>query len=126
MANKVSEKIPHISQNRRNLHSISTIKAGRYAPESDICQPIFQAKSGIYQHKLSPNSVPDQFTPAFNQRLFGTNSETIGIAIHGNVNNHIPFLQHCPLAIDLCGFNMFLQTEFLLPYTHKNKNASHI
>ena len=30
------------------------------------------------------------------------------------------------LAIDLRGFEMFLQTEFLLPYTHKNKNASHI
>ena len=50
-------------------------------PESDICQPIFQAQSGIYQRKLSPNSVPDQFTPTFNQRLFSINSETIGIAI---------------------------------------------
>ena len=84
------------------------IKAGRYAPESDICQPIFQAQSGICQRKLSPNSVPDQFTPTFNQRLFSINSETIGIAIQGDVNNHIPFLQRCPLAIDLCGFEMEL------------------
>ena len=83
-------------------------------------------QSGIYQRKLSPNSVPDQFTPAFNQRLFDVKGETIGIAIHGNVNNHIPFLQRCPLSIDLRGFNMFLQTEFLLPYTYKTKNASHI
>ena len=83
-------------------------------------------QSGIYQRKLSPNSVPDQFTPTFNQRLFDVKGETIGIAIHGNVNNHIPFLQRCPLAIDLRGFEMFLQTEFLLPYTHKNKNDLHI
>ena len=47
LENKVSEKIPHISQHRRNLHSISTIKAGRYAPESDICQPIFQPQRAI-------------------------------------------------------------------------------
>ena len=98
----------HISHHRRNPHSISIIKAGRYAPESDIYQPISQAQSGIYQRKLSPNSVPDQFTPTFNQRLFSINSETIGIAIHGDVNNHIPFLQRCPLAIDLYGFEMEL------------------
>ena len=102
------KKIPHISQNRHNLHSISTIKAGRYAPESGIYQSISQPQSGIYQRKLSPNSVPALFTPAFNQRLFSINSETIGIAIHGDVNNHIPFLQRCPLAIDLCGFEMKL------------------
>ena len=52
-------------------------------PESDICQPIFQPQRHICQRKLSPNSVPDQFTPTFNQRLFSINSETIGIAIHG-------------------------------------------
>ena len=108
------------------MHSISTIKAGRYTPESDICQPIFQAERHICQRKLSPNSVPAQFTPAFNQRLFDVKGENIGIAIHGYVNNHIPFLQRCPLTIDLRGFNMFLQTEFLLPYTHINKNDPHI
>lgn len=42
------------------------------------------------------------------QRLFDVKGETIGIAIHGDVNNHIPFLQRCPLAIDLCGFEMKL------------------
>ena len=44
----------------------------------------------------------------FNQRLFDVKGETIGIAIHENVNNHIPFLQRCPLAIDLRGFEMEL------------------
>lgn len=33
-------------------------------PESDICQPIFQAQSGIYQRKLSHNSVSIRFTSA--------------------------------------------------------------
>lgn len=126
LENKVSEKISHISQNRRNLHSISTIKAGRYVSESDICQPIYHAERHIYQRKLSHNSVSALFTPAFNQHLFDVKGETIGFPIHGNVNNHIPFLQRCPLAIDLRGFEMFLQTEFLLPYTHKNKNDPHI
>ena len=65
-------------------------------------------QSGIYQHKLSPNSVPEQFTPTFNQRLFDVKGETIGVAVHGNVNNHTPFLQRCPLAIDLRGFEMEL------------------
>ena len=77
-------------------------------PESDICQPIFQAERHFCQHKLSPNSVPAQFTPAFNQRLFDVKGETIGIAVHGNVNNHTPFLQRCPLAIDLRSFEMEL------------------
>lgn len=78
---KLAKKIPHISQNRRNLHSISTIKADRYAPESDICQPIFQAERHICQHKLSPNLILAQFTPAFNQRLFDVKGETIGHTI---------------------------------------------
>ena len=45
---KVSEreKIYHIFQDCRNLHITSTIKAGRYALESDIYQPICQS---IYQ-----------------------------------------------------------------------------
>ena len=104
----VREKILHISQYRRNLHSISTIKAGRYAPVGDIYQPICHAKQPIYQRKLSPNSVPALFTPAFNQRLFDVKGETIGIAVHGDVNNHIPFLQRCSLSIDLRGFEMEL------------------
>ena len=42
--NKVSvrEKIYHIFHYCRNLQITSTIKAGRYAPESDIYQPICQ------------------------------------------------------------------------------------
>ena len=50
-------------------------------PESDIFQSIFQAERHICQRKLSPNSVPDQFTPAFNQRLFDVKGETIGHTI---------------------------------------------
>ena len=69
---------------------------------------IFQTERHICQHKLSPYSVPDQFAPVFNQRLFDVKGETIGIAIHGGVNNHIPFIQRCPLSIDLCGFEMEL------------------
>ena len=45
----VREKIHHISQYRYNLHVLSTIKAGRYAPGSDICQPICQPERGICQ-----------------------------------------------------------------------------
>lgn len=41
--NSVREKISHISQHRRNPHISKTIKAGRFAPESDIYQPIFQS-----------------------------------------------------------------------------------
>ncbi|WP_302351699.1 hypothetical protein [Leyella stercorea] len=50
---KVSEreKIYHIFQYRRNLQITSTIKAGRYAPGSDICQPICQPERGIFQHR---------------------------------------------------------------------------
>ena len=58
--------------------------------------------------QTADSSVPAQFTPAFNQRLFDVKGETIGIAVHGNVNNHTPFLQRCPLAIDLRGFEMEL------------------
>lgn len=42
------------------------------------------------------------------QRLFDVKGETIGIAIHGDVNNHISFLQRCPLAINLRSFEMEL------------------
>lgn len=42
------------------------------------------------------------------QRLFDVKGETIGIAIHGNVNNHIPFLQRCPLSSNLRSFEMEL------------------
>ena len=45
----VREKIYHISQYRHNLHILSTIKAGRYAPESDIYQPICQPEPIICQ-----------------------------------------------------------------------------
>ena len=42
---------------------VAPIKTGGYAPESDICQPIFHAEQPIYQRKLSPNSVSIRFTP---------------------------------------------------------------
>ena len=54
--NKVSvrEKIYHIFQNCRNLHIMSTIKAGIYVSESDIYQPICQS---IYQPIVSVSAM---------------------------------------------------------------------
>ena len=67
---KVSEreKIYHIFQYRRNLQITSTIKAGRYALESDICQSIYQP---IYQSICHPicyigliTLLPQHYCPA--------------------------------------------------------------
>ena len=50
----VREKIYHIFQNCRNLHIMSTIKAGIYVSESDIYQPICQS---IYQPIVSISAM---------------------------------------------------------------------
>ena len=38
----VGENIYHISQQRRNMHIMNGIRAGRFSSEWGICQPISQ------------------------------------------------------------------------------------
>jgi len=41
----VAEKIYHIFQNRRNLHIINHLKAGRFPRKREIYQPFFHLSS---------------------------------------------------------------------------------
>ena len=63
---KVSEreKIYHIFQYRRNLQITSTIKAGRYALESDICQSIYQPICRPVCHAGLITLLPQHYCPA--------------------------------------------------------------
>ncbi|WP_440332957.1 hypothetical protein [Leyella stercorea] len=85
----VREKIYHIFHCRRNSQITSTIKAGRYALESDIYQPICQY---IYQPICRPichagliTLLPQHYCPA----------TTISLPCYGNI---IVLLRqhHCP------------------------------
>ena len=64
----VREKIYHIFQYRRNSHILSTIKAGRYALESDIyqsiCQPIYQPICRPICHAGLITLLPQHYCPA--------------------------------------------------------------
>ncbi|EHJ36614.1 hypothetical protein HMPREF0673_02686 [Leyella stercorea DSM 18206] len=44
----VAEKIYHIFQNRRNLHIINHLKAGRFPRKREIYQPFFHPSSSRF------------------------------------------------------------------------------
>ena len=65
----VGENIYHISQQRRNMHIMNGIRAGRFSSERGICQPIYQpyyslnglkADFGCLQGGALVSSVPTE------------------------------------------------------------------
>ncbi len=54
----VGENIYHISQQRRNVHIMNGIRAGRFSSERVISQPIYQP---IYQPYYSLNGLKADF-----------------------------------------------------------------
>lgn len=92
----VREKIYHIFHCRRNSQITSTIKAGRYALESDIYQPICQY---IYQPICRPICHADLITLLPQHHCPAT---TTSLPCYGNI---IVLLRqyHCPAtAISFC------------------------
>jgi len=49
----VAEKIYHIFQNRRNLHIINHLKAGRFSQKWEIYQPFFQPSSSLSSSRFT-------------------------------------------------------------------------